>query len=87
MSAARTFPFTVVYIGNVETGATFGVPNILLTVADLQAAVDNRSISGTANILCETCGESVHDCPILREKLTGVPSEWGWEAKAEMASR
>jgi hypothetical protein len=82
---AVEYPVTRVLITNVRTGATCRIPGLRFTLADLQACVTGRERSGTANVICATCGESVADCIELRDKLRGVPHSWSWESHVDQA--
>lgn len=73
-----------VLTANVVTGETFSVPGLRHTLADIQAMVDDREVTGTVQLYCETCHESVADCPELAPKLHNVPAEWSWEHDAEI---
>lgn len=63
---------------NTVSGETANIPGMLLTAADLQGMVLHRDLSGTVNLICETCGDSVADCVELAPQLSGVPAEWSW---------
>ena len=69
---------------SVDATKTCAVPQ-RYTLAEIQACMDNREVSGTVQIRCATCHESVADCPELRGKLVRVPEQWGWEWQARHA--
>lgn len=80
---ATEYRITRVLTVNTRNGETCRVPELLFTVRDLQAMVDNRELSGTVDLICERCGDSVADCIELASQLTGVPFEWSWQSKVE----
>lgn len=82
---ATEYPIREVLTANVRTGAVFAVPGLRFTLADIQACIDNREVAGIVRLYCETCGETVADCPELCDKLHRVPEEWGWEYQARLA--
>jgi hypothetical protein len=57
------------------------VPNLRLSVPEIQACVDDACENGgyTMAVWCELCGENVADCPELRGKLKRVPRAWSRE--------
>lgn len=84
-SAAKTTEYRITRVLTVNelTGATQGIPGMLFTVKDLQDMVAHRELSGTVDLICEQCGDSVADCIDLAPLLTGVPPEWSWQSKVE----
>lgn len=80
---AIEYRITRVLTVNTRNGETCRVPELLFTVRDLQAMVDNRVLSGTVDLICETCRESVADCIELAPLLHDVPFEWSWQSKVD----
>jgi hypothetical protein len=76
---AQQYPIRRVLTANVVTGEVFSVPGLLFTLGDVQECVDGREASGTVQLYCETCLESVADCIELAPKLRGVPAQWSWQ--------
>lgn len=68
---------------NIVTGEVCSVPDLRFTLADVQACVTHREISGTVQLYCQTCGESVADCIELAPQLRDVPADWSWQYHAE----
>jgi len=79
----QDYRVTRILTANVATGETCAVPNMVMTVPEIQGTVDNRELSGTLDVRCDACGESVADCPELKGQLTGVPWAWSWESKVD----
>lgn len=76
---AKEYPIRRVLTANVVTGEVFSVPGLRFTLADIQTGVTDREITGTVQMYCETCGESVADCIELAPQLHGVPEQWSWQ--------
>jgi hypothetical protein len=72
------FQVTRVLTANVKTGETFSVPGMLVTWTELRDMVRYAPQSGTVQIYCDTCGESVADCPDVRNSLS-CPASWSWQ--------
>ena len=72
------FAVTRVEIANAHTGETFSIPGMRVTVAQIRAMI---ACPGTANVLCDACGESIADCPDLRDRVA-VPAAWSWRQDA-----
>ena len=77
----REYTITRVLTVNVKTGETCRVPDMRFTVRDIQDMITHRETSGTVDLICGACGESVADCPELAPLLTGVPSSWSWTSR------
>ena len=81
---ARQFDVVRILATKADGSETCSVPQ-RYTLAEVQACVDNREESGTVQIRCAVCRESVHDCHELSGLLTGVPESWGWEWQVRRA--
>lgn len=81
VASAREYAITRVLTVNVKTGETCRVPDMRFTVRDIQDMVTHRETSGTVDLICQTCGESVADCIELAPLLINVPREWSWTSK------
>lgn len=75
--SAREFTVTRVMVANTVTGATFAVPGMRVTLAELRSMVADRELSGTVQVYCDACGESVVDCPDTMNSVPEVPA-WSW---------
>jgi hypothetical protein len=78
------YPITRVLATNSDGTETTRVPGLRFTLDDIQGVMDHRVWQGvldTVNLFCETCGESVVDCPELRGRLVRRADEWSWESK------
>lgn len=75
---AIEYPIRRVLTANVTTGEVNSIPGLRLTLADIQNCVTHREVSGTVQLYCEMCGDSVADCIELASKLHDVPAEWSW---------
>lgn len=76
----RQFTVTRVEVSNTRTGETFAIPGMVVTAAEIQAMIECRPY--TAQVWCETCAESVADCPEIR-KLVEAPAEWSTMGMAD----
>lgn len=79
---ARTYPVTRVMRSNRHhDGDPIVVPGLRCTLPEIQACVNDAPL--TIQVWCETCGESVADCPVLRGKLHNLPERWSyrWDAQ------
>lgn len=81
--ARKTFQVTRVLGTRTDGSEWVAVPGLVLTLAELQACVNDAGRGKTHQVWCEICGESVADCPQARELLHGVPAEWSTYAMAE----
>ena len=82
-TSAVEYRITRVLTANERTGETVRIPGMLFTVKDVQDMIVHRDLSGTVDLICEQCGESVADCIELAHQLTGAPAEWSWTSKVE----
>lgn len=83
VTPAREYPIIRVLTANAVTGETCRVPDMRLTLRDIQNTVTHRETSGTVDLICQTCGDSVADCIELAPLLTGVPFAWSWQSKVD----
>jgi hypothetical protein len=81
--STREYSITRVLTVNVETGETCRVPNMRFTLRDIQDMIKHHEASGTVDLTCQTCSESVADCIELAPLLTGVPASWSWTSKVD----
>lgn len=84
--SVKTFQVARVMTANAATGETFTVPGMRVTLVELCSMVADRELSGTMQVYCETCGESVVDCPDTCNSVPDVPT-WSWRHEEAVGLR